>query len=134
MINSAINQNKILVWFGNNLRKIRKKKGLSQMALAELAEVDFSYYGTIERGEKAITIQKLSQITRALNIPMQDLFQDEPETKTNTVISEKEEKLEKIIALLQKSEIEDLSLVHNLISKIFNWQKRKIKSLALPQK
>lgn len=39
-----------LVDFGNNVRKIRKERGLSQEALAALADIDRSYMGHIERG------------------------------------------------------------------------------------
>lgn len=43
--------------------------------------MDLSYYGAVERGERAITILKLSQITNALGIPMRNLFSGEPNYK-----------------------------------------------------
>ena len=45
-----------LKWFGQNLKRARKESGYSQESLSELAGVDLSYYGAVERGERAITI------------------------------------------------------------------------------
>ncbi|MDY0207918.1 MAG: helix-turn-helix transcriptional regulator [Pseudomonas sp.] len=64
-----------LVDFGNRVREIRKEKGLSQEALASLADIDRSYMGHIERGEKNITLTKIYQISEALNVDLIVLFQ-----------------------------------------------------------
>ena len=41
-----------LIAFGEKVRQIRKEKGLSQEALADLAGIDRSYMGHIERGDQ----------------------------------------------------------------------------------
>ena len=64
-----------VVNFGNRVREIRKEKGLSQEALASLADIDRSYMGHIERGEKNITLTKIYQISEALNVDLIVLFQ-----------------------------------------------------------
>lgn len=58
-----------LVNFGNRVRAIRKEKNLSQEELAALANIDRSYMGHIERGEKNVTLTKIYQIADALKIP-----------------------------------------------------------------
>lgn len=63
-----------LVNFGNRVRQIRKEKELSQEALAALADIDRSYMGHIERGEKNITLTKIYQISEALNVDLIDFF------------------------------------------------------------
>lgn len=63
-----------LVAFGRRIRAIRKEKGLSQEALAALADIDRSYMGHIERGEKNITLTKIYQISEALSIDIRQLF------------------------------------------------------------
>ncbi len=55
-----------LVAFGEKVRHIRKEKGLSQEALADLAGIDRSYMGHIERGDQNITLTKIHQIADAL--------------------------------------------------------------------
>jgi len=57
-----------LVNFGNRIRAIRKEKNLSQEELAALANIDRSYMGHIERGEKNVTLTKIYQIADALKI------------------------------------------------------------------
>ena len=57
-----------LVAFGQNVRALRKEKGLSQESLAALADIDRSYMGHIERGEKNITLTKIYQIADALAV------------------------------------------------------------------
>ncbi|WLQ14256.1 helix-turn-helix transcriptional regulator [Hahella aquimaris] len=63
-----------LVAFGQKIREIRKSKGLSQEALADIAGVDRSYMGHIERGEKNITLTKIYQIAEALNVAASKLL------------------------------------------------------------
>lgn len=57
-----------LVNFGNRIRAIRKEKNLSQEELAALANIDRSYMGHIDRGEKNVTLTKIYQIADALEI------------------------------------------------------------------
>jgi transcriptional regulator with XRE-family HTH domain len=64
----------ILRKFGNKIREIRKDRGLSQEELAELSNLDRSYMGHIERGEKNVTLLKIYQIAHALQIEVYKLF------------------------------------------------------------
>lgn len=74
-----------LVAFGGQVRKIRKKKGISQEALADLAGIDRSYMGHIERGDQNITLTKTFQIVEALEISIGDLFVDIGSMKSQTL-------------------------------------------------
>lgn len=65
----------LLVAFGRSIREIRKEKGLSQEAFADLVGIDRSYMGCIERGEKNITFTKIIQLSDALNVPPEYIFQ-----------------------------------------------------------
>ena len=53
---------------GENIRRRRESLELSQEALAHSADVDRSYLGAVERGERNITFLVLCRIARALNI------------------------------------------------------------------
>ena len=61
---------------GFTIRSERKKQGISQEALADKAQLDRSYMGRIERGEKNITVLKLFQIADALEVPPSRLLRD----------------------------------------------------------
>jgi transcriptional regulator with XRE-family HTH domain len=63
-----------LIAFGEKVRQIRKEKGLSQEALADLAGIDRSYMGHIERGDQNITLTKIHQIADALEVPVINLI------------------------------------------------------------
>ena len=62
-----------MIAFGKRVREVRKGKGISQERLAEMADIDRSYMGNIERGEKNITLKKAYEICDALEIEIQDL-------------------------------------------------------------
>ncbi len=62
-----------IIAFGKRVREVRKAKGISQEKLAELANIDRSYMGNIERGEKNITLKKAYEICDALEIEIQNL-------------------------------------------------------------
>tara|TARA_B100001778_G_C18357640_1_gene524903 strand:+ start:400 stop:612 length:213 start_codon:yes stop_codon:yes gene_type:complete len=60
--------------FGQRVRELRKNKGWSQEQFADLAGLDRSYMGHIERGEKNITLLKIYQISDVLEMSLSDLF------------------------------------------------------------
>ncbi|MBF0659534.1 MULTISPECIES: helix-turn-helix domain-containing protein [unclassified Psychrobacter] len=62
-----------MIAFGKRVREMRKSKGISQERLAEMAGIDRSYMGNIERGEKNITLKKAYEICDALEVTIQDL-------------------------------------------------------------
>ncbi|WP_181717901.1 helix-turn-helix domain-containing protein [Psychrobacter sp.] len=65
---------KRMVAFGKRVREVRKSKGISQEKLAEMAGIDRSYMGNIERGEKNITLKKIYEICDALQIDIKLLI------------------------------------------------------------
>lgn len=56
----------ILHELGKRIRTQRKSIGLTQEALALAANVDRSYYGAVERGERNITFTVLCRLCVAL--------------------------------------------------------------------
>ena len=55
---------KILEQFGETLRAERLKAGLSQEHLADLAELDRTYVGSTERGERNISLINISLVLK----------------------------------------------------------------------
>lgn len=62
-----------IIAFGKRVREVRKAKGISQEKLAELANIDRSYMGNIERGEKNVTLKKVYEICDALEVDISEL-------------------------------------------------------------
>jgi transcriptional regulator with XRE-family HTH domain len=59
---------------GRNVRSLRKARGLTQEALAHVAEIDTRYVGGIERGEENPTVAVLARIASVLGIEPGDFF------------------------------------------------------------
>ena len=53
---------------GRNLRSLRKARGLSQEAFADLLGVHRTYLGGIERGERNLTLRNLERIARRIEV------------------------------------------------------------------
>lgn len=60
--------------FGKRIQQLRKERGLTQEDLADLVEVDRSYMGFVERGERNPTLDKIIKIAKALKITLSELF------------------------------------------------------------
>lgn len=60
--------------FAKNLRAARKAKGLSQEALGELADQHPTYVGSVERGERNISVDNMDRLARALGLDVVDLL------------------------------------------------------------
>ena len=64
----------LTVSFGSKVREQRKLKKLSQEKLALLCNIDRSYMGRIERGEVNVTIEKVYESAKALEIDILDIM------------------------------------------------------------
>ncbi len=53
---------------GENIRRIREKRGFSQESLALEAEMSRPYIGEVERAEKSLTINRLAKIAKVLGV------------------------------------------------------------------
>lgn len=64
----------LLQLLGNNLRMLRRKNKLSQMAFAEKTEKSQTFINNIENGKKWISVETLSDFCRVLNVPPYEFF------------------------------------------------------------
>ncbi len=59
--------------FGKKVRHLRKLKSLSQDELAELCGLHRTYIGSVERGERNITLLNANKIANALSVSLAEL-------------------------------------------------------------
>lgn len=59
---------------GNNIRKFRKDKKLSQEVLAFNIDSARNYIGCIERAEKVVSLNILYKIAKVLDVKIEELF------------------------------------------------------------
>jgi transcriptional regulator with XRE-family HTH domain len=67
---------KIKEKFGKQVKKLRLEKGLSQEALALLADLDRTYLPSIEKGERNVSITVIEKIANALKVKISILFDE----------------------------------------------------------
>jgi transcriptional regulator with XRE-family HTH domain len=60
--------------FGKAIRSLRSDIGISQEALANLAGLDRSYMGGIERGEHNLSLANIKRIADALEVPISSVM------------------------------------------------------------
>ncbi len=73
----------ILSNIGNNLRAFRKRLGISQEHLAELAELHRTYIGAVERGEKNISAKNIEKIASVLGVEPYLLLKKKNQSSTH---------------------------------------------------
>lgn len=66
----------VQVRFGGRLRETRRKKGISQERLADLAGLHRTYVSGVERGERNISLVNIERLAIALDVAMSDLMPD----------------------------------------------------------
>lgn len=64
----------VLVDFGKRIRELRKLKSMTQEQLADKASLHNTYIGTVERGEKNISMINIDRIIKALGTNLAEFF------------------------------------------------------------
>ncbi|WP_419792028.1 helix-turn-helix transcriptional regulator [Staphylococcus chromogenes] len=103
---------------GDNIKKIRKEKGMKQTDFAKLLNISQSYLSDLENGRKNISIDTANQIAKKLNVTMGYLTSG---NKMYSDLSDKEKreqfiKINKDIA--KKNTIREQTLKNNLLELI----------------
>ena len=95
---------------GQRIRHIRNERQMSQEELAFKAGISAAHLGQIERALKNPTIDTISKIAGALNVPLSDLFREE------SVVPTKESRtMEKICAYLAAKTEEEQNNVLRIV-------------------
>ncbi len=59
--------------FGTRVRKLREEKGFSQESFAAVCQLDRTYIGGIERGERNLALRNMKIIADSLEISLSEL-------------------------------------------------------------
>ena len=74
-----------MLFLGQKLRKVRKEQNLTQLELAQQVGITNGQVSTIERGVSSPSLATLHRIARALNVPMNEFFEDEREREVELI-------------------------------------------------
>lgn len=97
------------IYFGENLKKLRKEKELTQETLAEFLNVSFQTISKWERGETYPDITTLPIISRFFDISIDDLL--------GINKSREEEKINEYLKLYDEMKLKDLTFTFNEFQK-----------------
>jgi transcriptional regulator with XRE-family HTH domain len=59
---------------GEKIRKLRLDKGFSQQSFADECGLHRTYMGSVERGERNLTLKTLQTVAKALGLTVADLL------------------------------------------------------------
>lgn len=74
MSGSRINTGSSRERLARSLRALRAQRGISQEALADLAELHRTYVGSIERCERNVSLDNIERLAKALGVDVCDLL------------------------------------------------------------
>jgi transcriptional regulator with XRE-family HTH domain len=63
------------VRFGQRVLELRKEQGYSQEKYAYVCELDRTYVGGIERGERNLSLRNIERIAKTLEISLAELME-----------------------------------------------------------
>lgn len=92
---------------GENIRKYRKTKKMTQETLAERAGLSVNYIGSIERGEKLPSLETFIVILNQLGVTADCILQDVVQANYELKMSLLNEKLS-VLSPDQRATIEDV--------------------------
>lgn len=65
----------ILNKIGNNIKKYRESKAVTQEELAKICKLHRNYIGSVEKGERNLSILSLQKIADGLNVKIERLLE-----------------------------------------------------------
>lgn len=64
----------LLALFAQNVRRVRLRKGITQMAMADAADIDRTYASDVERAQRNVSLRNVQRIADALDVDVRLLF------------------------------------------------------------
>ncbi|WP_433941855.1 helix-turn-helix domain-containing protein [Paenibacillus lautus] len=107
----------LLKLIGERIKHLRKEQGMTQEELAEKAGINASYIGTVERGERNISIETLEKIIEGLGVSSTAMFQFH-ETDSMKAATDKAEVIESINSLLYSRTLAESKLLFRVLKDI----------------
>ena len=90
--------------FGEKIKRLRKKRGLTQEQLAEMIDIAPKNLSKIEVGSSFVTAETLEKLLVALNVTTEELFANEHIKESKELLAEIYTQLDKIKDNQQKLE------------------------------
>jgi transcriptional regulator with XRE-family HTH domain len=112
-----------LMNIGDNIKKIRKDKGLQQKQVALEIGVDQSNYNKIEKGSREVTVKELQKMAELFNVSIDQIVNFEGDIPKEVTIQDKTSVEQ--MNLIQQLDDDDKQTIFKLIDKMLTNKKFK---------
>lgn len=113
----------MIMSIGQNIKKIREKKGLTQQSIAELIAMHRSNYSKIESGQRELSIDALHKISKFFGMSIDQIVTFEGNVPQEVTVEDKS--LSEQIKLIQELDEEDKTIVFKMVDKMLTSKKFK---------
>lgn len=110
-------QHEFLRKLGKEICAARKRLNMSQIELAEKADLSLTYISKIECGHKNISAYTLARIAEALKVPSSEIIANACRDKTTIIREAAEEALSDLSVQKQRDVVEILHIISRLTTK-----------------
>lgn len=107
---------------GENIKRIRTAKKLSQKEVISVANLDSAQYSRIENGKTDPTVTTLEKIAKALGVSLSDLFASTDELKE---INSYDKSIMEKVALLEALSDNEKQTIYTMLDAFIGKQKLK---------
>ncbi|MBU0765309.1 MAG: helix-turn-helix transcriptional regulator [Bacteroidetes bacterium] len=107
---------------GQNIKKLREEKGLTQQQIAELVNMHRSNYSKVESGQRELSISALNKIARYFGVTLDDLVNGNEIPQEITI---EDKSATEQFRMLQELDQDDKKMIFRMIDTLIT--KRKFK-------
>tara|TARA_B100000700_G_C14483858_1_gene596382 strand:- start:119 stop:430 length:312 start_codon:yes stop_codon:yes gene_type:complete len=97
---------------GTQIRRVRRRRKMTQGELSERSEISISYLSKIERGLRTPTVPTLTRISRAMDVDLSSFDASLPATKSDAI--------REINHMLPASEPKDVLWVASMVRQLLD--------------
>lgn len=115
-------QNSYKMNIGDNIKRIRAAKNLSQKEVVTVAKLDAAQYSRIENGKTDPSVSTLERIAKALGVSLSDLFASTDELKE---INSYDKSIMEKVALMEGLNDDEKHTIYTMLDAFIG--KRKLK-------
>ncbi len=108
---------------GDNIRRIREEKGLTQQQIAELISMHRSNYSKVESGQREISVEALNKIAKYFGMTIDQIVNFDGATPQEVTVEDKS--LLEQVKLIQELEPDEKNLVFKMIDTFLTKKKFK---------
>ncbi|MFN3406101.1 MAG: helix-turn-helix domain-containing protein [Cytophagaceae bacterium] len=108
---------------GDNIRRIREEKGLTQQQIAELISMHRSNYSKVESGQRDISVEALNKIAKYFGMTIDQIVNFDGTTPQEVTVEDKS--MIEQLKLIQELEPEEKNMIFKMIDTFLTKKKFK---------